>query len=90
MQDEFVKMQLEEQLERLKERIEVFNMIEARLIKMKELTQTVVDKDLSQEEVEAIRREVKSLEEQAKQLTLETIDQADDMFDLWSGKSIVN
>ena len=66
------KSQLEEQLKLVKQRIEILNMIEERLIKMRELAQNVVDNDLTQREIEAISREVKSLEEQINLLNLES------------------
>lgn len=66
------KSQLEEQLKLVKQRIEILNMIEEKLIKMRELAQNVVDNDLTQREIEAISREVKSLEEQINLLNLES------------------
>lgn len=62
---------LEEELERVKQRIELLNQIEEKLIRMRELAQTVVDHDLTQKEIKAISQEVKSLEEQVKRLNIE-------------------
>jgi len=72
IEPEQVKRQLEEQLELVKQRIQILNMIEERLIRMRELAQNVVDNDLTKREIEAISREVKSLEEQINLLNLES------------------
>jgi len=72
MEQESLKSQLEEQLARVKERMEILNMIEERLMKMKELAQTVADNDLNQREIDMISAEVRSLEEQIDLLSLES------------------
>lgn len=75
-EQEQVKRELEEQLERVKQRIQILNMIEERLIRMRELAKTVVDNDLTQKEIEVISREVKSLEEQINLLNIESAAQS--------------
>lgn len=56
--------QLEKELQGVKDRIEILNMIEELLLKMKSLAEDVVESDLNAEEIEKINREVKYLQEQ--------------------------
>lgn len=65
---EHVKQELEEQLRKVKQRLQMLDMIEEKLLQMKELAQRVVDNDLCEEEIEEINFQVKNLEEQVRLL----------------------
>ncbi len=65
---EHVKQELEEQLRKVKQRLQMLDMIEEKLLQMKKLAQRVVDNDLCEEEIEEINFQVKNLEEQVKLL----------------------
>jgi len=67
-----IKEQLEDQLEKVKQRLLILDMIEDKLFQMKELAQRVVDKDLSDKEVQDINEKVLSLKEQVILLDSET------------------
>lgn len=60
------RKELEEHLERVKLRIQLLDMIEEKLLQMRELAQRVIDEDLTDEEIQKINNEVKDLEEQVK------------------------
>lgn len=66
-----LKSQLEEERELVKQRIQIFDMIEERLIRMKGLAQTVTD-DLTPEEIEVISKKVKILEDEINLLSMES------------------
>lgn len=66
-----VKKQLEDQLEKVKQRLQILDMIEEKLFQMKELAQRVIDEDLSDKEIEDINHEVQSLGQQVKLLDRE-------------------
>ena len=65
------KKQLIDQLEKVKFRLEILDMIEEKLLKMKDLAQRVVDEDLSDKEISEINLEVKNLGDQVKLLDSE-------------------
>lgn len=72
MKDEdYSKKEIEEQLLLLKHKIEVLNLIEEKLLQMREIAQYVMDNELRKEEVDNKNQEFKSLEVQLKLLNLE-------------------
>ncbi|MDD2587076.1 MAG: hypothetical protein PHO25_10635 [Syntrophomonadaceae bacterium] len=68
----YVKKELEAQLEKVKQRLQILDMIEERLLQMSELAQKVVDEDLTEEELQKINQQVKYLEEQVRLLDSES------------------
>ncbi|AKL93785.1 hypothetical protein CACET_c02690 [Clostridium aceticum] len=68
---EQVKKQLQEELEKVKQRLQMLDMIEEKLFQMKELAQRVVDEDLTDEEIQEINKQVQTLGEQVKLLDSE-------------------
>ncbi len=66
-----VRKQMEEQLNKVNFRLEILDMIEDKLLKMKSLAQRVVDEDLSQKEIGNINKQVQGLVEQVKLLDSE-------------------
>lgn len=60
-EQEQVKKQLEGQLEKVNHRLKVLDMIEEKLFRMKELSQKVIDEDLTEEEIQEINKEVQDL-----------------------------
>ena len=67
-----VKKELEAQLEKVKHRLQILDMIEERLFQMRELAQKVVDEDLTEEELQKINQQVKYMEEQVRLLDSES------------------
>lgn len=63
-----IKKELEEQLIKVKQRLEILDMLEEKLLKKKELAQRVVDNNLNNEESKKTSIQVKNLEEQVKLL----------------------
>jgi hypothetical protein len=70
-EQEQVKKQLQEQLEKVKQRLQILDLIEEKLFQMKELAQRVIDEDLTDEEIQEINKQVKNLGEQVKLLDSE-------------------
>jgi len=70
-EQEQVKKQLQEQLENVRQRLQLLDMIEEKLFKMKELTQRVIDEELTDEEINEINKQVQNLGEQVKLLDSE-------------------
>lgn len=70
-QQEQAKNQLEEQLWKVNHRLQILDMIEEKLFKMKELAQKVIDEDLTEEDIQEINKEVQDLGEQVKLLDSE-------------------
>jgi hypothetical protein len=70
-EQEQVKEQLQEQLEKVKQRLQILDMIEEKLFQMKELAQRVIDEDLSDNEIQDINNEVQNLGQQVKLLDRE-------------------
>ena len=70
-EQEQVKKQLEEQLEKVKRRLQILDMIEEKLLQMKELAQRVIDEELTDEEIQEINKQVQNLGEQVKLLDSE-------------------
>ena len=68
----YVKKELEAQLEKVKQRLQILDMIEERLLQMRELVQKVVDEDLTEEELQKINQQVKYMEEQVRLLDSES------------------
>ncbi|ABR46961.1 hypothetical protein Amet_0736 [Alkaliphilus metalliredigens QYMF] len=69
---EQVKKEMEQQLEKIKYRIQMLDLIEEKLFQMRELAQRVIDEELSNEEIENINQQVKTLEKQFKLLNSES------------------
>ena len=70
-QQEQVKKQLQEQLEKVRRRLQILDMIEEKLFQMKELAQRVIDENLSDKEIQDINNEVQNLGQQVKLLDSE-------------------
>ena len=68
----YVKKELEAQLEKVKQRLQILDMIEERLLQMRELAQKVVDEELTEEELQKINQQVKYMEEQVRLLDSES------------------
>lgn len=56
-----VKKELIEQLEKVNMRLQILDMIENKLLKMKELGGRVVEEDLTEKEIEDINKQVQEL-----------------------------
>lgn len=63
--------QLIEQLKKVNFRLEILDMIEDKLLKMKILAQRVVDEDLTEGEIQEINKQVQELGQQVKLLDSE-------------------
>lgn len=63
--------QLIQQLKKVNFRLEILDMIEDKLLKMKRLAQRVVDEDLTEKEIGEINKQVQGLVEQVKLLDSE-------------------
>ncbi|SES84975.1 hypothetical protein SAMN05660297_00715 [Natronincola peptidivorans] len=63
-----VRKQLEQQLLKIKREIEVLNMKEEKLIKMKRLINRVIENDLEQKEISLINKQVKAIGKQVDML----------------------
>ncbi len=70
-EQEKVKKQLKEQLKKVNFRLEILDMIEDKLLKMKILAQRVVDEDLTEGEIQEINKQVQELGQQVKLLDSE-------------------
>lgn len=70
-EQELVKRQLQEQLEKVKQRLQILDMIEKKLFQMKELARRVIDEYLTDEEIQEINKQVQDLGEQVKLLDSE-------------------
>lgn len=66
--------ELEKELKRVKDRLEILDMIEERLFKMRKLAEKAVDNELDKSEIERINQEVKYLQEQIRLLDAESTD----------------
>ncbi len=67
-----LKKELEEQLKKVIRRLQILDMIEEKLLQMKELAQRVIDEELTDNEIQGINLKVKSLEEQVRLLNSES------------------
>ncbi len=56
-----VRKQIEEQLKKVNMRLQILDMIENKLLKMKELAQRVVEEDLTEKETQDINKRVQEL-----------------------------
>lgn len=65
------KAQLEEELVQVKHRMQLLDMVEERMIRIRELAQFVVDHKLSPLEMQVINQEVDQLQEEIKLLNSE-------------------
>ena len=65
---ELVKKELEIQLERVKQRQHMLNIVEERLIKMRKLARRIWEEDLTEEEIDQMNRGFKNLQQQIKLL----------------------
>ena len=61
---DWTKKELEDQLQEVKQRLEILDMIDGRLFEMKKLAQRVIDEELSEMEIEEINNQVKALEQE--------------------------
>ncbi|WP_090439431.1 hypothetical protein [Natronincola peptidivorans] len=68
LEDIMVRKQLEQQLLKIKREIEVLNMKEEKLIKMKRLINRVIENDLEQKEISLINKQVKAIGKQVDML----------------------
>ena len=62
--EDWTKKELEDQLQEVKQRLEILDMIDGRLFEMKKLAQRVIDEELSEMEIEEINNQVKALEQE--------------------------
>ncbi len=67
-----VKKELEEQLKKVTQRLQILDMIEEKLLQMRELAQRVIDEELIDEEIKGINLQVQNLEEQVRLLNSES------------------
>lgn len=67
-----VKEEMKQELERVKYRTEILDLIEEKLFKMRALAQRVVDEDLSDEETEEMNQQVQFLDQEIKLLNSES------------------
>lgn len=61
------------QLDKVKYRLEILDMIEEKLLQMRKLAQRVIDEELTDAKILKINNEVQNLEQQAKFLDTEAI-----------------
>ncbi len=66
-----VRIQMQDQLKKVNFRLEILDMIEDKLLKMKSLAQRVVDEDLTEKEIGNINKQVQELGQQVKLLDSE-------------------
>ena len=66
------KEEIEQELEKVKYRIQIVDLIEEKLFEMRALAQRVVDEELTDEEVESINQRVQSLDQEIKLLNSES------------------
>lgn len=69
---EQLRKELEEQLELVKRRLQILDMIDERLVEMKRLARKVIDEDLSRWEARKINKKVGKLEKEVKLLDRES------------------
>ncbi|ABR46967.1 hypothetical protein Amet_0742 [Alkaliphilus metalliredigens QYMF] len=69
---EQVKKEMKQELEKVKYRIKILDLIEEKLFEMRELAQRVIEEELTDEEIENINQQVKTLEKQVKLLNSES------------------
>ena len=69
-QDE-IRKELEEQLEKVKQRLQILDMMEHRLFEMRELAQRAIDEEMTEQEIKKINQRVRDLEQQVKLLDSE-------------------
>ena len=62
--EDWTKKELEDQLQEVKQRLEILDMIDGRLFEMKKLAQRVIGEELSEMEIEEINNQVKALEQE--------------------------
>ncbi len=67
-----LKKELEEQLKKVTQRLQILDMIEEKLLQIRELAQRVIDEELTDKEIQGINLKVKSLEEQVRLLNSES------------------
>lgn len=66
-----VRKQMEDQLKKVNFRLEILDMIEDKLLKMKRLAGRVVEEDLTEKEIKEINKQVKEIVGQVKLLDSE-------------------
>ncbi len=67
-----LKKELEEQLKKVIQRLQILDMIEEKLLQMRGLAQRVIDEELTDKEIQGVNLKVKSLEEQVRLLNSES------------------
>ncbi len=67
-----IKKELEKQLEKVKKRLHILDIIDEKLLHMMELAQRALNEDLNDEEIQMINKQVKNLEVQVKLLDSES------------------
>ncbi len=67
-----LKKELEEQLKKVIHRLQILDMIEEKLLQMRELAQRVIDEELTDKKIKGVNLHVKSLEEQVRLLNSES------------------
>lgn len=68
MDKQEIKRELERQLAEINEKIEILDMMDERLLKIKELLERIEESKLSKKEEISIRKEIKELEDQVNLL----------------------
>ncbi|WZL73752.1 hypothetical protein QBE52_03180 [Clostridiaceae bacterium 35-E11] len=63
---------LEEQLEKVKQRLQLLDMMEEKLIQMKQLAQKRIEKDVTVEQIQKMNDQVRNLEKQVRLLDSES------------------
>jgi len=71
LEKELIKKELEIQLEAVKQRQHILNLIEERLIKMRKLAGKIGEEDLTDKETYKINKDFKNLQQQIKLLNSE-------------------
>ncbi len=67
-----LKKELEEQLKKVIQRLQILDMIEEKLLQMRGLAQRVIDEELTDNEIKGVNLQVKSLEQQVRLLNSES------------------
>ncbi len=58
------KKELQDELKRIKQRLEILDMIDERLFEMKKLANRVINEELTPKQIKEINKQVKNLEQQ--------------------------
>lgn len=63
-EEDHIKKELENQLQEVKQRLKILDMIEERLFEMKKIAKKVIDEELSERQIEEINNQVQTLEQE--------------------------